>query len=76
MKKIDKNEDLQPEYTRKELGKGTRGKYFKAYSESNNLVLLRPEVAEVFSTDEDVNEALLSLIKLARQSAGQKKKSA
>jgi hypothetical protein len=76
MKKTDKVEDLKSEYTRKELGNGTRGKYFKSYNEANNLVLLRPEVAEVFATDEDVNEALLSLIKLARQSAGLKKKSA
>ena len=76
MQKTDKNDELKPEYTREELGKGTRAKYFDSYNKANNLVLLRPEVAEVFATDEDVNEALMSLIRLARQSAGQKKKTA
>jgi hypothetical protein len=45
MKKTDKVEDLKAEYARKELGNGTRGKYFKSYNESNNLVLLRPELS-------------------------------
>ena len=52
-----------------------RGKYYDAYSESNNLVLLKPEVAKAFPTEEAVNEALLSLIKVAQASVGLKKRS-
>jgi hypothetical protein len=44
---------------------GIRGKYFEEYRKGTNLVLLSPDVAKVFSTEEAVNEALRSLINLA-----------
>jgi hypothetical protein len=62
------DDDMRPEYRREDLGRGVRGKHYKAYTESNNLVLLRPEVAEAFPTEEAVNEALLSLIRIAKAS--------
>jgi len=46
---------------------GVKGKYAQRYREGTNLVLLAPEVAEVFPTDEAVNEALRMLIKIARK---------
>lgn len=70
MKKDKENYEMRPEYKREDLGKGVRGKYYKAYEESHNIVLLNPEVAKVFQNDEAVNEALLSLIKLAQASVG------
>lgn len=69
MKKV-KSEELRPEYRREELGKGVRGKYFEAYQKGTNLVLLRPDVAKAFPTEEAVNEALRSLINLAQKSTG------
>jgi len=60
-------DELRPEYTREELGKGVRGKYLKSYREGTNLVLLTPEVAAAFPTDHSVNEALSSLIEVARR---------
>jgi hypothetical protein len=45
-----------------------RGKYYEAYHEGHNIVLLQPEVARAFSSEEAVNEALLSLIKIAQAS--------
>jgi hypothetical protein len=76
MKKADKDTDeLRPLYTRKDLGEGVRGKYFEAYRKGTNLVLLSPDVAKVFPTDEAVNEALRSLIRLAQKAAGPKKRS-
>lgn len=62
------DDEMRPEYRREDLGTGVRGKHYQAYTESNNLVLLRPEVAEAFPTEEAVNEALLSLIRIAKAS--------
>ena len=71
MKKAkDQNDDMRPEYKREDLGVGIRGKYYEAYNEGHNLVLLKPEVAKAFPSEEAVNEALLSLIKIAQESTG------
>ena len=43
-----------------------RGKYVKLLCESSNVIVLKPEVAEVFPNEEAVNFALLSLIRLAQ----------
>ena len=66
MKKVDTEEkdDLQPEYRREALGKGVRGKYFKAYQKGTNVVLLSPDVAKAFPTSDAVNDALREVIKL------------
>lgn len=68
-------DDLRPEYKRKDLKSGIRGKYYKDYQEGTNLVLLSPDVATVFSNEKDVNEALRSLIKLAQDTVSQTKRS-
>jgi hypothetical protein len=47
---------------------GVRGKYYSAFKEKHNIVLLDPEVANAFPSEEAVNEALKSLIKVARDS--------
>ena len=65
-----RSDGLRPEYTRKELGSGIRGKHYRSYTRGSNLVLLRPDVAAAFPNDEAVNEALRSLIKVARRSVG------
>jgi len=74
MKKVKSN-DLRPEYRREDLAKGVRGKYLKAYRAGTNLVLLRPEVAKAFPTEEAVNDALCSLIEVAQRSIGRAKRS-
>ena len=66
MKKVD---ELRKEYSREDLGRGVRGKYYREYMKGTNLILLRPEVAQAFPTSEAVNEALLSLIEVANRSA-------
>lgn len=60
---------MRKHYERSDLANGVRGKYFSAYRRGTNLVLLRPEVVAAFPTSEDVNEALLGLMKVAK-SAG------
>ena len=70
MKKVKASDELRPEYKREDLGVGVRGKYFESYHSGTNLVLLSPDVAKVFATEEAVNEALRSLINLAVKSTG------
>lgn len=75
MNKAERNDELRPEYTREDLGKGVRGKYHEAYESTNNLVLLDPEVAKAFPDDTSVNQALKLLIKAGQTSMGHGKAS-
>jgi len=75
MRKVKTSDELRPEYKREELGIGVRGKYFEEYSKGTNLVLLSPDVAKVFTTEDAVNEALRSLISLAEKSTGRSSRS-
>jgi hypothetical protein len=56
-------DELRPEYDETLLRKGVRGKYVERYRKGTNLVLLAPDVAAAFPTEEAVNEALRSLMK-------------
>ena len=64
------DDELRPEYRREDLGSGVRGKHVDAYQAGANLVLLKPDVAAAFPTEQAVNDALRSLIEIARRSAG------
>ena len=75
MRKAKVSDELRLEYKREDLGVGVRGKYFEEYRKGTNLVLLSPDVARVFSTDESVNEVLRSLIDLAEKSTGRTRRS-
>ena len=60
-------DELRPEYDLAELLKhGVQGKYAKRCRKGTNLVLLGPDVARAFPTEEAVNEALRLVIKLAK----------
>jgi len=50
-----------------DFSKGVLGKYVKRYAAGSNVVVLLPDVAEVFPDSESVNEALRVLLKIARQ---------
>lgn len=61
-------DDLRDEYDLSQLARrGERGRCAERYREGRNIVLLDPDVAEVFQTDEAVNRALRTLIEVARQ---------
>ena len=66
--KPGKRDELRPKYKRSDFGKMVRGKYTNRISTATNVVLLDPEVAEAFPNDEAVNDALRSLINLAKAS--------
>jgi len=66
--KKNKNDELRDEYKRSDFQSPlVRGKYAERMRESSNVIVLKPEVAEVFPNEEAVNSALLSLIKLAEK---------
>ena len=54
-----------------DFSKGVRGKYAKRYAEGTNLILLAPDVAAFFPNSESVNQALRSLVQIARNHAKQ-----
>ena len=69
MKKVSKAalvDDLRPEYDFSQLKGDVRGKYAKRFHAGTNLIRLEPDVARVFDDDTSVNEALRSLIKIAK----------
>jgi len=80
MKKNSKDEtsdELRPEYDLANLLKeGVRGKYSKRFEQGTNLVLLSPDIAKAFPTDEAVNEALRLVIQLKRIPKGEKRTAA
>ena len=59
-------DELEEEYDFSQLKGGVRGKYFQQYQEGTNLVLLEPDVAKAFPSDDSVNNALRLLIDLAK----------
>jgi len=75
MRKVKETDELRPEYKREDLGVGVRGKYFEDYSKGTNLVLLTPDVAKVFTSEDAVNDALRSLINLAEKSTSRTSRS-
>lgn len=60
-------DELRPEYNMKLLLKdGVRGKYADRYRSGTNLVLLDPDVAKAFPSEEAVNAALRLVLELSR----------
>ena len=65
-----KKDELRPEYPADLIKSGVRGKYAKRYrEEGTNLVLIDPELRELFPDSASVNKAL-------RDYAAQRKRSA
>ena len=62
-----KVDDLRPEYDLgQRLKAGVQGKYADRYREGTNLVLLAPDVADAFPTEEAVNQTLRLVIQLTK----------
>ena len=61
--------NLRDEY---DFSCGVRGKHHEAYRRGRNVVLLDPDVGEVFKDSMAVNAALRLLLNLARDQAAKK----
>ena len=64
------DDDLRPEYDFASMKGGVRGKYIARLRKGSNLVLLEPEVAAAFPSDDAVNEALRGVLNTARAVRG------
>jgi hypothetical protein len=62
MSKITETDEMRSEYN---FSSGVRGKHHRAYNEGTNIVLLEPDVAEVFKDSKSVNHALRMLMDIA-----------
>jgi hypothetical protein len=60
---------LRPEYDLSKLKGGVRGKYYQQAIAGTNLVLIEPELAQVFPDTESVNRALRLLADTAEAAA-------
>ena len=73
MKKVSAkrlDDSLRPEYDLSQLKGGVRGKYYRQAAAGTNLMLIEPELAEVFHDAESVNRALRLLVDTAEAAAG------
>jgi hypothetical protein len=61
-------DDLRTEYDF-DFSKAVRGKYYRQYIESTNVVVLDPDVAAAFQNSEAVNQALRAMLKFAEQTS-------
>ena len=57
--------EMKAEY---DFSQGVRGKYAARFAEGSNVIVLDPDVAEVFSDAKAVNDALRLLARSARES--------
>jgi len=64
----DLQDELRPEYDF-DFSKAVRGKYYKQYMESSNVVVLEPDVAAAFQNAEAVNQALRAMLRFAEQTS-------
>ncbi len=59
-----KDDEMLPEY---DFSGGVRGKYAKRYAEGTNVVVLDPDVAQVFPNAKSVNDVLRAIAAVVRQ---------
>lgn len=65
-----KKDELRPEYPTDLIRSGERGKYAKRYrEEGTNLVLIDPDLHEIFPDSESVNRALRDYVEQQKRSA-------
>lgn len=64
----ESDDELKPEYDF-DFSKAVRGKYYRRYVESTNVVVLDPDVAAAFHNSADVNQALRAMLQFAKQTA-------
>ncbi|MGH9415601.1 MAG: hypothetical protein ACRD01_03145 [Terriglobales bacterium] len=65
-----KRDDLRVEYDLSQLRGGVRGKYYRQAVAGTNLMLIEPELLEVFPDAEAVNDALRLMVKSAAAATG------
>jgi len=60
------HDGMRSEYDFASMKHGVRGKHYRDYRNGTNVVLLQPDVAEAFPTEDAVNEALRGVLTTTR----------
>jgi hypothetical protein len=71
-----RSDDLRPEYDLSQLKGGVRGKYYRRAAAGTNLVLIEPDLANLFPDAEAVNRALRVLAEAAQSASTSKRRRA
>jgi hypothetical protein len=66
-------DELRSEYERSDFGALVRGKYTEQLQTSSNVVVLDPDVADLFPNAAAVNAALRSLAETARRAGSRRR---
>ena len=64
MKRMQKDPEMLEEY---DFSRGIQGKYARKYAEGTNVVVIDPDVAEIFPDHDSVNQALRSLAEIIKR---------
>jgi hypothetical protein len=64
MKRMQNDPDMLEEY---DFSKGVPGKYAERYAEGTNVVVIDPDVAEIFPDQDSVNQALRALAEIIKR---------
>ena len=64
MRRMQRDPDMLEEY---DFSKSVQGKYAKRYAEGTNVVVIDPDVAEIFPDHDSVNQALRSLAEIIKR---------
>lgn len=63
---MDEENEMLDEY---DFTSGVRGKYVERVAKRKNVIVLEPDVAEVFTDSESVNQALRGLLPIIQKQA-------
>ena len=67
--------ELRSEYKRSDFGPLVRGKYIERLRANSNVVMIAPEVADLFPNEAAVNAALRSLAEIAKRAGSRRARS-
>jgi hypothetical protein len=77
MKKVSEaniTDDLKPEYNLSKLKGGVRGKYYRQAVAGTNLVLIEPDLTNLFPDSESVNRALRAVADAAHAASASRRR--
>lgn len=72
-RKVVRKDDMLDDYSFLDWSKAERGKYAKRYAEGTNVVLIEPDLTDVFPNANSVNRALRALAEVIRASSAEKR---
>ena len=70
----DRNDETLDDYSFLDWSKAERGKYARRYAERSNVVLIAPDLRELFPNSEAVNRALRAMAEVIRASSSKPEK--